>query len=53
MTEPQGSVALAERLPDAIDTSLAVDLVVWSGIGLLLVLGYAGGRLGGAAHRGA
>lgn len=38
---------------DAIDMPLAVDLVVWSGIGLLLVLGYAGGRLGGAARRGA
>ena len=38
---------------DAIDPQLAVDLVVWSGIGLLLVLGYAGGRLGGATQRGA
>ena len=38
---------------DAIDTPLAVDLVVWSGIGLLLVLGYAGGRLGGAKQGGA
>jgi hypothetical protein len=38
---------------DVIDTELAVDLVVWSGIGLLLVLGYAGGRLGGATPRGA
>ena len=38
---------------DVIDTQLAVDLVVWSGIGLLLVLGYAGGRLGGATPRGA
>jgi uncharacterized protein YacL len=38
---------------DVIDTQLAVDLVVWSGIGLLLVLGYGGGRLGGATPRGA
>ena len=53
MTEPQGSVGPAERLLDAIDAPLAVDLVVWSGIGLLLVLGHAGGRLGGATHRGA
>ncbi len=36
-----------------IDMQLAVDLVVWSGIGLLLVLGYAGGRLGGVTQRGA
>lgn len=36
---------------DIVDIDLAIDLAIWSGIGLLAVLGYVGGRLGGGTRR--
>jgi hypothetical protein len=38
---------------EIITVDLAIDATIWSGIGLLLVLGYAAGRLGGDSQRGA